>query len=205
MKTNREIEFWFDFSSNYSYLSLMRIQALTEPLGIAVNWKPFLLGPLFKDFGWNTSPFILQPEKGRYVWQDMVRQCAKYGLPWQQPTEFPRRSLLPMRVALLGASEPWGPDFCKQIMVLNFARDHAIDDAEIIWQLLTQLGLDADALLAEAQSEANKQRLREQTEQARGKGVFGAPTFFVGTEMFWGNDRLEDAIEAAMRGGDVPV
>jgi 2-hydroxychromene-2-carboxylate isomerase len=67
------VEFWYDFGSNYSYLSIMRVEKLAQDLGVKVAWKPFLLGPIFKSFGWESSPFVLQKEKGAYVWQDMVR------------------------------------------------------------------------------------------------------------------------------------
>jgi 2-hydroxychromene-2-carboxylate isomerase len=191
------IEFWFEFGSNYSYLSVMRIEALAASKGVSIRWKPFLLGAIFKSFGWTSSPFVLQKAKGEYVWQDMRRQCRKYGLPWVQPSVFPRPSLLPMRVAMLGAEEPWIGDYCKQIMLMNFARDREIDTQEAVSEVLQQLGLPAEDILAKARSEDNKLRLRAQTEEAQARGVFGAPTFFVGSEMFWGDDRLEDALALA--------
>ncbi len=85
-----EIAFWFEFGSNYSYLSVMRIEDAAAKHGVKVIWKPFLLGPIFKSFGWDTSPFVLQKEKGEYMWNDMVRQCRKYDLPWTRPATFPR-------------------------------------------------------------------------------------------------------------------
>ena len=103
------IEFWFDFGSNYSYLSMMRIGRLARDAGVHVALKPFMLGPIFKSLGWETSPFVLQEMKGRYVWRDMERQCAKYGLPWQRPSAFPRNGLLAARVALAGEAAPWLP------------------------------------------------------------------------------------------------
>ncbi|RUL76686.1 2-hydroxychromene-2-carboxylate isomerase [Dyella choica] len=189
------IEFWFEFGSNYSYLSLMRIEALAARHDVTIVWRPFLLAPIFKSFGWDSSPFVLQPQKGRYVWRDMARRCERYGLPWQQPTSFPRRALLPMRVALLGADQPWMAAFCKHIMQMNFAEDRDIDNVEAVTEALTALELPASALIAQAQSEENKLALRRQTEAAQARGIFGAPTFFVGDEMFWGDDRLEDALE----------
>ncbi len=86
-----EIEFWFEFGSNYSYLSVMRIEDAAQRHGVRIVWKPFLLGPIFRALGMETSPFVLQKEKGAYVWQDMVRQCRKYGLRWVQPSN-PARS-----------------------------------------------------------------------------------------------------------------
>lgn len=188
------LEFWFEFASNYSYLTVMRIDALAAEYGVAVVWKPFLLGPVFKSFGWNNSPFVLQKEKGAYVWQDMTRQCKKYRIPWTRPTAFPRASLLPMRVALVGAEQPWMNEYCQRIMQINFVEDRPIDHADVVNEVLTSLNLPASDILLAAQSEENKHRLRLQTEQAHQRGIFGAPTFFVGTDMFWGNDRLEDAL-----------
>jgi len=122
----RTMEFWFDFASNYSYLSMMRIRRLAADAGVQVQLKPFLLGPIFKTQGWDTSPFVLQKTKGDYVWRDMVRQCAKYGLRWQQPSAFPRNGLLAARVALQGDDMPWLEEFCEQVMQANFADDREI-------------------------------------------------------------------------------
>jgi 2-hydroxychromene-2-carboxylate isomerase len=189
-----EIEFWFEFGSNYSYLSVMRIEEAARRHGVCIVWKPFLLGPIFRALGMATSPFLLQKEKGAYMWQDMARQCRKYGLQWTPPTVFPRLSVLPARIALLGAQEPWVGAFCRRVMELNFVHDQDIDSAERIAPILTELKLRPIEILRAAQTEPTKVRLRRQTEEARAKGIFGAPTFFTGTEMFWGNDRLDDAL-----------
>ncbi|MGI4811960.1 MAG: 2-hydroxychromene-2-carboxylate isomerase [Janthinobacterium lividum] len=188
------IEFWFDFGSNYSYLSMMRIEEAAARAGVSIRWKPFLLGPIFQSFGWETSPFVLQKAKGDYVWHDMTRECRKYGLAWRKPTTFPRTALLPLRVAIWGAEQDWIGAFCRRIMSLNFAEDRDIDQHEVVAEVLMQLGLPARKILDAAQSDANKLKLREQTEIATAKGIFGAPTFFVSDEMFWGNDRLADAL-----------
>lgn len=193
-KQSREIEFWFEFASNYSYLSVMRIEDAARAHGVRIAWKPFLLGPIFKALGMETSPFLLQREKGAHMWQDMVRQCRKYRLGWTRPTAFPRPSVLPARVALVGAQEPWIGAFSKKVMELNFVQDEDINDVAHIAPILTALGLPAAEILASAQAEPAKARLRDQTEEARRRGVFGAPTFFVGREIFWGNDRLDDAL-----------
>jgi hypothetical protein len=96
------LEFWFELGSNYSYVSVMRIEDLARLHGVDLSWKPFLLGPIFQSFGWDNSPFVLQKEKGAYTWRDMERQCEKYGLPWNRPSRFPRRTVMSTRVA-----EPW--------------------------------------------------------------------------------------------------
>jgi 2-hydroxychromene-2-carboxylate isomerase len=191
-----EITCWFDFASNYSYLSVLR---LARQRDVIVNWKPFLLGPIFKEQGWDNSPFVLQKDKGDYVWQDMPRECAKYGLPWRQPSTFPRRSILAARVALLGEYQPWMAEFCARVMLANFEHDEDIDSEAVIAAILTSIGLDARALLAAAQSADNKARLRARTDEARALHIFGAPTFFVGSDMYWGNDRLSDALALAGR------
>lgn len=194
-----EIEFWFDFGSNYSYLSTMRIEQLARSRGARIAWRPFMLGPIFRSFGWETSPFVLQKAKGDYMWRDMERECRKAGLAWRKPSEFPRSAVLPLRVALAGADEPWIGEFCRNVMALNFAQDLDINDPTEIAKVLEQLGIDAAAVLRNATSDENKLALRHQTEQAAHRGIFGAPTFFVGGEMFWGNDRLEDALDECER------
>ena len=193
------MEFWFDFGSNYSYLSTMRIEEAAARLGVEVEWKPFLLGPIFRALGWESSPFVLQKAKGDYVWQDMVRQCRKAGIAWRQPTTFPRSAVLPLRVALVGADQDWIGAYCRRIMSLNFAEDRDIDNVEAVSEVLLELGLAPQAILDAALSDANKLRLREQTAAARERGIFGAPTFFVGDSMFWGNDRLDDALSECLK------
>ncbi|WP_300752016.1 2-hydroxychromene-2-carboxylate isomerase [Janthinobacterium sp.] len=188
------LEFWFDFGSNYSYLSAMRIEALAREKKVEIVWKPFLLGVVFQSLGWETSPFVLQKLKGDYAWRDMARLCEKYGLPWRQPTNFPRTALLPMRVALIGADQGWIAPFVHRMMAMNFAEDRDIDNLETVTEALAELGLDAPAILALALTDENKLRLRRQTGQAQARGLFGAPNFISGDELFWGNDRLEDAL-----------
>jgi 2-hydroxychromene-2-carboxylate isomerase len=199
VEASSTLEFWFEFGSNYSYLSVMRVDELARQRDVKILWKPFLLGPIFKSFGWDTSPFLLQKEKGAYTWQDMARQCEKYRLPWTQPSQFPRRTVLPTRVALLCADEPWIGEYSKRVMQINFVQDRDIDSQKVVSEVLEALGLPAADLLSAAQSDENKRHLREQTDEARRRGVFGAPTFFVGSEMFWGNDRLEDALSSATK------
>jgi 2-hydroxychromene-2-carboxylate isomerase len=188
------IEFWFEFGSNYSYLSVMRIEDAARRCGVRIVWKPFLLGPIFRALGMETSPFLLHKEKGAYVWQDMARQCRKYGLRWTKPSTFPRLGVLPARVALIGAGQPWIGAFCRAVMELNFALDEDINQPERLASILIELDLPASEVLDQAEAEPVKALLGQQTETARGKGIFGAPTFFVGKEMFWGNDRLDDAL-----------
>jgi 2-hydroxychromene-2-carboxylate isomerase len=145
-----EIELWFDFGSNYSYLSVMRIEALAATRGVRIRWRPFLLGPVFRNLGFDNSPFVLQKEKGAYVWKDMERQCRKYGLALKRPSAFPRAALLAMRVALLGADRDWIAAYCRKIMQLNFVEDRDIGSAEVVSAALDELGLPAQQIIADA-------------------------------------------------------
>src|SRR5712691_11198997 len=169
------LEFWFEFGSNYSYLSAMRIQELAKKADVQIAWRPFLLGAIFRDFGWTTSPFVLQAEKGRYIWKDMERQALKYALNFRKPSVFPRNSLLPMRVAVLASNQPWIADFCKAVMRQNFVEDVDISDPTNVKLALAGLVPEPDDLLAAAQTDENKLRLRNQTTEAKNRGVFGAP------------------------------
>jgi 2-hydroxychromene-2-carboxylate isomerase len=194
------VEFWFDFGSNYSHLSLLRIEAAAAALRVAIAWRPFLLGPVFRALGWDSSPFLAQQGKLAYVWRDMEREARKYGLAWTRPSTFPRRAVLPLRVALVGADRPWIGAFCRRMTTLSFVEDRDIDDEGVVRATLESLDVPAGPVLAQALSDGNKLALRRQTEEAIARGIFGAPTFFVGNEMFWGNDRLDDALADAARG-----
>ncbi|MBT9527280.1 MAG: 2-hydroxychromene-2-carboxylate isomerase [Rhizobacter sp.] len=195
--TQPSIEFWFEFGSNYSYLSAMRIEAAAARQGVVVRWRPFLLGPIFQSFGWSNSPFVLQKAKGAYVWKDMERQCEKYDIPWRMPAVFPRPATLPMKVAAAFAEDPWIGRYCRIFMTKNFALDEDINTWEQVGEVLAGLGLDAPVVLEAACSDARKNCLREATAEAQARGIFGAPTFFARGEMFWGNDRLDDALAFA--------
>ncbi|WAI83830.1 MULTISPECIES: 2-hydroxychromene-2-carboxylate isomerase [Achromobacter] len=194
------MQMWFDFASPYSYLAIERIEALARDAGVNVDLRPFLLGPIFQAQGWNDSPFRLFPGKGAYMMRDIARLADKYGVVYKRPRLFPRMSVLPARIALLGQDEPWCRDFCVAVFRANFQHDEDIQSEDVVHALLKGLSLDADALIARAKSEAAKEALRRQVDRARDLGLFGAPTFFVGDEMFWGNDRLEDALDWARRG-----
>lgn len=188
------VEFWFEFASTYSYLSVMRIERAAQAAGVDIAWKPFLLGPVFLALGWNDSPFNIYPPKGRYMWRDLERLAAKEGLPFQRPSRFPRHGLLAARVALVGVEDGWVAPFARAVMTANFAEDREIAEPAVIEDLLAKLALPVEEVMARAQLDANKLALRAQTERAAELGLFGAPSFRVGDELFWGNDRLEDAL-----------
>ncbi len=193
------LEFWYEFASTYSYLAAMRIEAAAEAAGVELVWRPFLLGPIFKAQGWDNSPFNLYPAKGRYMWRDMEREAARLGLPFYRPNPFPQNGLLAARIALLGADRGWTPAFTKAVYTAQFAQGRDIADPQVVAGILTDLRLEAQAVAAEAQGEANKMRLRRMGEEVQSRGLFGAPTFFAEDgEMFWGNDRLDQALDWAV-------
>ncbi len=188
-------EFWFDFASTYSYLSVYRIGDFAREHGIQIVWKPFLLGPIFNSQGWDTSPFNIYKAKGDYMWRDISRLSEKYIIPFTHPSQFPRNGLLAARISLAYEKESWTEDFIKSVFIANFSEDKDISNEEVISSILNSLGLDADKIIAHAKTQESKDRLREQTQLAADRAIFGAPTFVIGDEMFWGNDRLEDSLD----------
>lgn len=198
-----QIEFWYEFASSYSYLSVMRIEPLAAAAGVEVVWRPFLLGPVFLSLGWNDSPFNIYPPKGRYMWRDLARLADKYDLPFKVPSRFPRSGLLAARVALSGKEAEWVPRFSRAVMTANFAEDRDISSPEVIAGILSAMDLPARDLIEIATSDENKLALRRQNDRAGELGIFGAPNSVVDGELFWGNDRLEDALAWAARASHV--
>jgi 2-hydroxychromene-2-carboxylate isomerase len=193
------MELWFEFASTYSYLAVSRVEKLAHAAGVTIVWRPFLLGPIFKAQGWNDSPFNVYPAKGRYMWRDMARLCERYGLPLRQPTQFPRNGLLAARIVVAGDGAGWVPAFVRNVYRANFGDDRDIADRTVLETLLRDVGTDPAAVLRDAESQPVKDHLRASMEQAQRLGIFGAPSFIVGGELFWGNDRLEDALAWARR------
>jgi 2-hydroxychromene-2-carboxylate isomerase len=195
-----EIEFWYEFGSTYSYPAAMRIERLTADAGIEVRWRPFLLGPIFKAYGWNDSPFNIYAAKGRYMWLDLERICAAQGVPLTlPPASFPQNGLKAARLALVGERDGWTPAFTRAVFAANYAEQKDISDDATLRAILETLDVDAELALATANTPENKDALKAQTKQAQSRGLFGAPSFTVGDELFWGNDRLEAALAWAKR------
>jgi 2-hydroxychromene-2-carboxylate isomerase len=189
------LDFWFEFASTYSYPAMMRITSLARDAGIAVRFRPFLLGPVFKAQGWETSPFNLYTSKGRNMWRDLERLCEELNLPFRRPEPFPQNSLQASRLALVGLDAQWGEDFCRSVFRTEFAEGRRIDETAVLSELLAELNVDLNHAFAAAQTDAIKAKLRSQTEEAVQLGIFGAPSFItMDGELFWGNDRLERAI-----------
>jgi 2-hydroxychromene-2-carboxylate isomerase len=191
----RGMEFWYEFGSTYSYPAAMRIERLAGEAGVEVRWRPFLLGPIFQTLGWNDSPFNIFAAKGRYMWRDLTRVCEAEGLPLKlPPAKFPQNGLKAARIALVGESEGWTPAFTQAVFAANYSEQKDISEDATLRAILAGLGVRADAVFTAANTWENKDALRRQTEEAASRGLFGAPSFTIGDELFWGNDRLEAAI-----------
>ncbi|MFC3229909.1 2-hydroxychromene-2-carboxylate isomerase [Marinibaculum pumilum] len=195
------VTFWFEFASTYSYPAAHRVGALAAAAGVPVVWRPFLLGPVFAAQGMTDSPFNIYPVKGAYMWRDLERICDAQGLPLTRPGAFPRNGLRAARIATaaLAAGAAWAPDFVRAVYHANFAEDREIADPAVLARLLTGLGADAADWQARAETPETKAALRAATDEAQALGLFGAPSFTIagadgGVELFWGNDRLEQAL-----------
>jgi len=187
------LQFWFDFASTYSYVAALRIGPECAAAGVTVEYKPFLLGPIFTELlGIKDSPFNVQKVRGAYMWRDLERLCAKYGLPWRKPSVFPRHSVLAARVASCCGERIAAVS--TAIFRANFAEDRDIADPAVLRELVDSAGGDGARALELAQTPEVKASLRETTAQAQRLGIFGAPDFVVRGELFFGQDRLEDAI-----------
>ncbi len=193
------VEIWFDFASTYSYLTVARAEAPLADRGVPFAWRPFLLGPIFRAKGLETSPFIADPIKGAHMWRDMARRADRLGIGFARPPIFPMNSLRAARVMTAALGEPWCGGFARAVFTAQFARGEDIGTEAVLAAALSGSGVDPDPWLALAQTDASKTALRDRTDEAARRGIFGAPSFTVGDELFWGDDRLEDAIDWAAR------
>jgi len=194
------VDFYFDFSSSYSYLAQHRIRRLEEeaqPGGniiehLQFRWKPIALGAIFKARG--HAPPEADSIKGRYIWRDIERTAAEMKLPFHWPRPFPFSSIGAARIfyaleSLQGAetAEQWA----QSVFHASFGEGKNVSDPEVLQQLAEANGHDADKLASLSQQSENKDRLRQVTDEAAGRGVFGAPTFSVEGELYWGADRID--------------
>jgi 2-hydroxychromene-2-carboxylate isomerase len=192
------IEFWYEFASPYSYISAERIGRMAAQAGVVVQWCPFIIGPILKRRPGQASPTQdAPPAQKAYRRRDVERLCAQYGIALNWPGTYPRNGLLAARVAL-AADASWRERFSRAVYRANFVEDREISDEAVIRAILRDVlgegGQDAEAAMAAALAPANKARLVERVEHAMARGIFGAPSFLVGNELFWGNDRLNQAL-----------
>lgn len=187
------IDFWFTMGSTYSYLSVMRLSDVEQSTGISFRWRPFHLLLILQEM--KHVPFADKPAKMRYMWRDLERRAAMYGIPAKLPAPYPaKQSALANLVAIVGMREGWGADFVRAAYLRWFQFGQETGSEPNLSSSLRDIGQDADRVLARANaSEANELMLVE-TRTAKDLGIFGSPTFAVGRELFWGDDRLHDAI-----------
>lgn len=179
---SERIEFFYDVGSPYSYLAATQVGKLSADTGLPVVWRPILLGGVFKGSG-NQAP-ISVPSRGPYLAKDLLRCAKQLGVPFRMASRFPLNTLLPMRV-LAGT-----PDAALPETSLKLFRAYWFDDMDIASPEVLA-GLLGAAAVASASDESVKQKLKANSEEAVSRGAFGAPTFFIGDEMFFGNDRVE--------------
>jgi 2-hydroxychromene-2-carboxylate isomerase len=187
------MDFYFFIGSTYSYLSVNRAEALAAQAGVELVWRPFSVRTLMREQ--NNIPFAGKPVKMKYMWRDLERRAARFGVPFDGVPPYPiDPSELANHVATLAAGEGWCREFTQAAYRKWFLEKRDPGEAANLREILTALGRDAEQCIARASDESVRQRYSAATERARQLGVFGSPTFAVGEEIFWGDDRLDDAL-----------
>ncbi|HZQ01512.1 MAG TPA: 2-hydroxychromene-2-carboxylate isomerase [Reyranella sp.] len=187
------IDFWFSVGSTYTYLTVSRLEKVAAAEGVVFNWRPFSVRAIMREQ--NNIPFAGKPVKSAYMWRDIQRRAAMYGLAAKVPAPYPLREFdLAHRLALAGLSEGWG----KAYIIASYRRWFA-DGQEPALEpnlsaSLAEAGQNPAAALQRAQAEDIGRKYDAETGEARRLGIFGSPTFAVGEELFWGDDRLDDAL-----------
>ena len=186
----KSVEFYFDLGSPYSYLAYYRLLQIAEQQEIQIVYKPILLGGVFKATG-NRSPIEI-PVKGAYSILDMQRWAEYYHIPMQMNPHFPMNTLTLMRI-LTGVQLLHLEKFEQVLKLLfdaMFGTPQNLNEPTVLAEVLKPSGFSVEDIMSMVQSDVVKQKLITETEQAILRGIFGAPTFFVGDEMYWGQDRL---------------
>lgn len=196
----KPIEFFYFIGSTYTYLTTQRLDARLRGEDVEMIWRPFDVRSIMIEQ--NNVPFRGKPVKAAYMWRDLERRARGYGLPWRQPPVYPvDAEHLAGRVAFVGMLDGWAPAFTQALYRVWFLEDRDPGDVATLQDVLHALGHDPAAIVAKAATPAVIDGYRAQTERAKSAGIFGSPTFLVGEEVFWGDDRLEDALAWARDGG----
>lgn len=196
------LEFYFDFASPYGYIAAQRIDALAQKHNRSVDWRPMLLGAVFKVAG--TQPLTEYPLKGKYSTYDFQRSAREHGISFRMPSKFPLGTVGACRGTYwLQATAPdKAVPFLKAAYKAYFVDDKDISSNEVLADIAAGLGIDGAAFLAGLEQPDVKAKLREVTEDAiQNRGVFGSPFVFVDGEPFWGADRLDQIDRWLSRGG----
>jgi len=194
-----QIDFWFTMGSTYSFLSVMRLADVERASGVSFRWRPFHLLVILQEM--NHVPFADKPAKSAYMWRDIERRAGMYGIPARVPAPYPvRQSIAANLVAIAGMSEGWGEDFARAAYRRWFELGQETGSEPNISESLRDIGQEPERALKRAASDEVKAMLAAETDAARALGIFGSPTFAVGRELFWGDDRLEDAVSWSTRG-----
>ena len=187
------IQFWFSIGSTYTYLTVARLPQIEEATGISFDWRPFSVRDIMVEQ--DNIPFRDKPIKAAYMWRDIERQADKYGLPVKVPAPYPLNEFdLANRVAVLGVQEGWCAAYVQAAYRRWFVDGLEAGSEPNLSQSILEVGQEPGRVIAAANSEAVSASYQAATDEARSLNVFGAPTFNVGGELFWGDDRLEDAI-----------
>ena len=187
------VDFWFSIGSTYTYLTVMRLAEIETATGISFRWRPFNVRRVMVEQ--NNIPFKDKPVKTAYMWRDIGRRAQWRGLDPMLPAPYPLPGLvLANQVAALGAEEGWVEDYTRATYRRWFEKGDAAGEEPNISASLTAIGRDPRTILETARSERIAGALEASTDEAVSLGVFGSPSFVVGREVFWGDDRLEDAI-----------
>jgi 2-hydroxychromene-2-carboxylate isomerase len=185
------IEFFFDIGSPYSYLAATQVAPLQQATGAPVRWRPFLLGGVFKASGNETPANVAS--KALYMAKDLERWARHYQVPFSFSSRFPLSTLITQR-AIVAAEQVAGADaaarFAMALFTAYWVQDRDITSPKELGGIADDCRLDVSSLLQAASDPSVKDRLRADTDEAVSRGAFGAPTFFVGQHMFWGNDRI---------------
>ncbi|MBI2374931.1 MAG: DsbA family protein [Deltaproteobacteria bacterium] len=198
----RSFDFWFDFSCPYAYLASTAVEALAARARVELVLEPMLLGGVFRAWGTPQSlSSVLEADEQAYAEVDRRRYAALFGVPLEVPPQHPIRSVEALRILLASPRDRWLP-LLHAFFRAYWVEGRSIAKEEVGRQILESLGLPAAEILERSRDSAIKSELRRRTDRAIELGIFGAPSFLVGADLFWGQDRLAH-VEQALSGADV--
>ena len=188
------MDFFFSYGSTYTYLSVMRLEKLSEEAGVTVRWRPFHLRTITTEQ--NNRPFVGKPVKMKYMWRDLERRAGQHGIPFNGIPPYPVDSEgIAHRVGIVASMEGWCPEYSTALYRQWFLKHIAPGDPEQTRDLLHNIGKNAESVMSRANSDDIRGLLAAETDVARSLGIFGSPTFAADGEIFWGDDRLENALD----------